>query len=285
MTRIHSTAIIDPAAKIDPTVQIGPGCIIQGPVQIGAGTRLICRVTLDGAVHIGQRNVLYPQVCIGFAPQHREFDPKTEGSGVTLGNENILREGVTIHRASGPTPTTIGDRNYLMVNSHLGHDVQMGNEGTLANGALVGGHCTLGDRVLIGGNAGVHQFCRMGRLSIISGAAGIVKDLPPFCCVYALRCLGSLNLVGLRRARLHPHIDALNHAFDLLYRNQHSNAIAIKLIEQQLGHDPLCMELAEFVRTTKRGITSHVASNGTEEPQIHSESKITNELSKAISHP
>lgn len=248
MATIHPSAVVDCRAEIDDGAEIGPHCVIDGLVRIGRGTRLVAQVYLRGPIVIGSGNLLYPSVCIGFAPQDLKFDATTDGPGVVVGNENLLREGVTVHRATGQVPTTIGDRNFLMANSHLGHDVAMHNDCMLANGALVGGHVQLGDRVILGGNAVVHQFCRMGRLSILAGVTGVIKDVPPFCTVYVSKCVRSLNYIGLRRAGYRQHITPLKQAFELLYRSRLPNPAAADRIEAELSDDPLCVEFARFVR-------------------------------------
>jgi len=112
---------------------------VEGPVTLGAGCELLHRVTVSGPVSAGRGNVFYPNVCVGYAPQDRKFDPGETGPGVVIGDENVLREGVTVHRATRPEATTIGDRNYLMANSHVAHDVRLGDDCMLANGALLGG--------------------------------------------------------------------------------------------------------------------------------------------------
>lgn len=261
MGSIHPTAIIDPQADIDTDVVIGPHCIIEGKVSVGSGTHLIGHVYLRGPTTIGTGNQFYPFVCVGFEPQDLSFEPSEHEAGVDIGHDNVLRESVTVHRATGSHPTQIGDRNFLMANSHLGHDVVLHNDCTLANGALLGGHVELADSVFLGGNAAVHQFCRVGRLSIVAGIHGVSKDLPPFCVVHDSRRVGSLNRVGLRRAGYREHIKPLQRAFDLLYRYKLSNLTAVEQIEQELGHDPLCLEFTRFVRQTKRGLTPYASSN------------------------
>ncbi len=266
MPDIHPSSVIDPRAVLADDVIIGPGCVIDGPAEVGPGTRLIGRVYLSGRVVIGANNVIYPNACLGFAPQHRKIDHELETAGVRIGDGNVLREGVTIHRATSQTePTRVGDGNYLMCNAHMGHDAVIGNENTLANGVLLAGHVTLDNHVTMGGNAAIHQFCRIGRMTILSGLIGIAQDIPPFCASHAFRSVGSLNLVGLRRAGLREHIKPLEKAFDILFRQGHSNSVAAERIEEQVGDDPLCREFAEFIRGTKRGITpyyEHVDSAG-----------------------
>jgi len=263
MPQIHPTAIVDRAAELADNVVVGPFCVINGRVKIDPGTRLLHAVTLHGPMHIGQKNLFYPNVCIGYAPQDHKFDATTDGPGVAIGHHNIFREGVSIHRSSGAgeaRPTTVGDHNYLMANAHLGHDVTLGNHCTLVNGTLIAGHVEIGDHATFGGGCAIHQFCRIGRYAMISGVVAIMQDVPPFCTAYRMRTVGSLNIVGLRRAGLRKHIKPLQEAFDILYRRGLSNPHAIETIENELGDDPLCMEFADFVRHTKRGICDYQSS-------------------------
>ena len=180
-----------------------------------------------------------------------------DGAGTRIGDRNTFRESVTVHRATGAAPTTIGSGNFLMVNTHLGHDGVISNDCVLANGALLGGHVILEDAVTLGGNAGVHQFCRLGRLSILAGARAISQDLPPFCTCYQVGGVASLNIVGLRRAGLRDHIRPLTEAFRILYRRRLPAPKAIEMIEGKLGDDPLCMELVRFCRDSKRGLEEY----------------------------
>ncbi len=258
---IHPTAVVDPQAQLAQDVQIGPGCIIEGPVTIGPGTRLLGQVWLKGPLTLGARNVLYPHAALGLEPQDRKFDPAHAGSGTQIGDDNIIREGMTIHRATGPHPTTVGNGCYLMVNSHIAHDCVVGNGVTLVNGALIAGHVEVGDGVILSGNTVVHQFCRVGRLAMMAGTMGITKDLPPFCVVYHTRRVSLLNLVGLRRAGQRAHIDGMRRAFDIFYREGLPNSAALDRMDKELGDNPLCAEFVRFIRASKRGITPYADSD------------------------
>ncbi len=256
LANIHSSSVIDDQVQLADGVTVGPFCVIQGPVTIGEGTRLISHVTLKGPITIGKDNTFYPGVSIGFSPQSRRVSPDEIKAGVAIGDANIFREGVTIHRASCETPTTVGNENYLMVNAHLGHDVVLEDRCTLANAVLMSGHVHMASDVNIGGNTALHQFCCIGRLAMVSGTQGLVHDVPPFCTVHRPAHGGvSLNLIGLRRAGLNEHIEALKKAFRILYRQKHTNKVAIARIEEELSDDPLVMELADFVKNVStRGI-------------------------------
>lgn len=254
MAHIHPTSIVDEQAKLASDVEVGPFCVIQGDVTLGAGCKLVSHVHLKGPMVIGENNLFYPQVCMGFSPQSRRADPATIKSGVKIGDDNIFREGVTIHRASTDIPTTVGNDNYLMAFSHLGHDVVLGNHCTIANAALIAGHVTIADKVNIGGTGAVHQFCRVGRMSMISGTMGITRDLPPFVMVHQPIGSLSLNLIGLRRNGYTDHIPAIKKAFKILFRERHTNPVAVQLIRDTCDNDPLALEIADFVEQSQRGI-------------------------------
>lgn len=256
MAQIHPSSFVDPQASLAPDVTVGPWCIIEGAVTVGSGTRIMERVTLKGPLTLGSNNVIYPNCCIGLEPQDRKFNPETPGAGVLIGDNNILREAVTIHRATGTQPTTLGHDNMLMANSHLAHDCIVGSNCTFANSTLLAGHTIVEDQVLMSGHTGSHQFCRIGRMAIVSGNQAVFEDLPPFCALVTLRSVDGLNLVGLRRAGYRNHIDNIKRAFDIFFRQQHTRPVALEIIDREYGHDPLCREFADFIRQpSKRGIT------------------------------
>lgn len=254
--QVHSTAYVDPEAQLGEGVVVGPGCVIEGPVAVGAGTRLMGYVQLRAPLTLGVNNAVYPFACLGFNPQDRHYGPDDTGDGLAIGDENVIRESVTMNGGT-EGPTTIASRNYFMACSHVGHDCHVGNDVAFANGAMLAGHVRVGDGVNLGGNAGIQQFCRIGRLAMIAGNEGISRDLPPFCMVQHTRRVAGLNLVGLRRAGLRQHIDPLKRAFSLLYKRGLATPTALDRIEHEFGSDPCCRELARFVRESERGITAH----------------------------
>ena len=176
MARIHPTAVVLGEVTLAPDVEVGPFCVIEGcpgPVSIGSGTRLMHRASVQGPCSIGERNTVYPGVTLGFPPQDLGFNPAEPGPGLVIGDDNVFREGVTIHRGKTQTATRIGNRNYFMVNSHAGHDCIIGDHNIFANGTLLAGHVEVADRVITGGNATVHQFCRVGRGAFVGGLTNI----------------------------------------------------------------------------------------------------------------
>lgn len=261
MPQIHPTSFIDSAAQLHDSVNIGRWCVIEGLVTIGPNTTISDRVSIKGPATIGSNNRIYQNVSIGYESQDQKFDPDHRGPGTLIGDHNIIREGFTAHRATQDKPTTIGNHNYLMANSHVGHDSIIGNNVTLVNGSLVAGHVEIHDHAIISGNSGIHQFCRMGRYAMTTGCVPVVQDVPPFCVVHYPKRIGGLNVVGMRRAGLRDHIRSLKQAFDILFRQGHLVPNALQLIEEELSHDPICIEFVQFIKSTDRGITSYAAQD------------------------
>lgn len=262
MPQIHPSSIVDPQARLADDVVVGPQCVIEGEVEIAAGTRIVGQSFLRGPLRIGQNNTIYPSCHIGFEPQHRGFAGKT--TGVSIGDNNILREGVTVHAALNDQvkPTSIGNGNLLMTNTHVAHDVIIHNDCTLTSGALIGGHSTIFNNVILGGNAAVHQFCRVGRLCMIGGLSGISKDQPPFTTVSGLNNVISLNFVGLRRSGLERDgINELKKAYDLFYHSNHTVPVAIAKMQELAdkggpGQSHI-NEVLDFMRQSERGLSAH----------------------------
>jgi len=274
MPRIHPTALILGDVTLAPDVEVGPFCIIEGcpgAVTIGAGTRLLHRASIQGPCVIGEKNILYPGCTLGFPPQDLGFNPAEAGPGMIVGNENVFREGVTIHRGKTQQPTRVGHHNYFMVNSHMGHDGVIGDRCILANGALLAGHVEIGDRVIFGGNATVHQFCRVGRGSFLGGGMGLSLDLPPFFMLTATNIAASLNLIGMRRSGMpSEHIDAVRWVFKILQRSRLQTSAAVALLQQRAG-EPIIDEYIAFVKSSKRNIAPAVgkATRGTAPSTSH----------------
>jgi UDP-N-acetylglucosamine acyltransferase len=255
MPDIHPTAIVDREVELADDVEVGPHCVLRGRIQVGAGTRLLGNVYLTGPLSLGRNNVLYPFTALGFAPQDFKWDPKEPGAGLAIGEGNVFRESVTVHRAtSHETPTRIGDRNYFMVNSHAGHDCQVGSRCVFANAVLLGGSVRVGDDVIVGGNAAIHQHCRIGRGALLSGATGLNKDLPPFFMLTGSNVAGSINVVGMRRQGLpSPWIDDVKWSYKTIYRKGLSFKQAVDQLHTRSDR-PIVAELLAFLGSSERGI-------------------------------
>lgn len=256
--RIHATAIIDPRAEIGDDVQVGPHVIIDGPARVGTGCILGPGVHLMGTVILGAHNEIFSHAVIGERPQHLGY--KGEPTRVEIGDHNIIREHVTIHRATTANwVTRVGNYNLLMASSHVAHDCVVGDRCLFANSALIGGHCIVEDNVYLGGNCGVHQFVRVGRLALLSGASGTTKDIPPFMISQYINCVAGVNIVGMRRAGIPAAgINGVRRAFQILYRQHLTIPQALERIEAELPGIPEVAELVTFIRNSTRGITLNI---------------------------
>ncbi len=261
LPHVHPTAIISSDADLPADVRVEPFAVIDGPVTLGPGCVIRSHARLIGPLTIGARNDIGNGAVLGGAPQHLGY--KGEQTNLEIGNDNTFREHFTVSRGMplgvgpGSGTTRIGDRNLFMAGSHVGHDCVVGNDCILANGALLAGHVTLGDRVLISGNSAVHQFCRVGRLGLLSGLSGTGKDIPPFWVLQGHNQVRGINLVGMRRAGI-PSADilAIRKAFRILYLTRPAVPLTVALvrIETELGQHEAIRELLEFIRASKRGI-------------------------------
>lgn len=255
MPVIHPTAVVEGEVHLGEDVEVGPHCVITGPVTMGAGTRLIAAVHLHGPTTVGEGNLLYPNVCLGFAPQSISYDAAHPGRGLVIGDHNTLREGVTMHRAmTDAGPTRVGSHNYFMACAHVGHDCRVGDHGVFANGANLAGHVHVADRVTLGGGANVHQWVHLGRGSMISGSAGATMDVIPFGLVTAISLCANVNIVGMRRSGMsRADIDLVRRVHRTICRRGLTKASAIDALRAEPAH-PLLAEFIEFLETSKRGV-------------------------------
>ena len=257
--RIHPTAVIDPRAEIGEEVEVGPHVVVEGVVRVGNRCLLRPGVHLIGPLTLGRNNAVYSHAVLGERPQHLKYN--NEPTCVEIGDHNVIRENVTIHRATTQAwVTRLGSHNFLMAGAHVAHDCVVGSNCILANGALLAGHCTLEDNVYISGNAAVHQYVRVGRLALLSGVSATTMDIPPFVMMNRLNNVVGVNVVGMRRAGVSTeHIDAVRRAFHVLYREEMTLPAALDKIEHELGSVSEVAEMTAFIRASKRGInlTSH----------------------------
>ena len=254
---IHPTAIIDPQARMAGTADIGPYSVVGAEVEIGAGTRLMAHVYLEGPTWIGEDNIFYPYSTVGVASQDLKYTG--ERSETRIGNRNKIREFVTIHRGTegGGLVTRIGDDNLLMAYVHIAHDAQIGDHAALANGATIGGHVLVGDWAVVGAFSGVHQFCRIGRHAMIGGYSVVTQDIAPFSTTVSPRDtkVFGANKTGLeRRGFSSATIDNLQKAFRLLSSSKLNTSQAIERIRGEIPTTPEVDELIEFIEASERGV-------------------------------
>jgi UDP-N-acetylglucosamine acyltransferase len=255
---IHPTAIIDPTAEIGEGVDVGPYAVIEKQVRIGAGTNIRAHVVISEGTQIGTKCHIYQFSSIGEAPQ--AFAYKGEKTVLVIGDNNIIREYVTLHRGTvaGNGKTVIGNNNYFMAYSHVAHDCTIGNQVILANGATLAGHITIEDHATIGGLAAIHQFCRVGAYAFISGLTGITLDIPPYMLAAGSRAkLYGLNTVGLKRHRFSEEaLRALKKAYRVIFRS----GLTLEKALTSLEEDPISQlteirHLLHFIQHSKRGIS------------------------------
>ena len=250
---IHKTSIIDKNAKISQTAKIGPYTIIGANVEIGDEVEIHSHVNIVGNTKVGKGTKIFPFASVGTQPQDLKY--KGEKNSLIIGKNNIIREYVTINPGTkaGGTITKIGDNCLFMISSHVAHDCQIGNNVVIANNVPLGGHVTIEDSVIIGGNSAVQQFTRIGRLAMVGGMTGVLKDVIPFGLSFGNRnYLKGINLIGLRRNKYENKIIMeLNEAYKKIFssKNLHEN---LSKINGEFKDNKLVQEVTEFISKDKK---------------------------------
>ena len=252
--RIHPSAVIAPEVQLGENVEVGALAVIDGPVTIGDDCIIRPGAYLFGPITLGAGNWVYSGAILGERPQHLHY--RNEPTTLEIGDRNIFREHVTIHRGTTYSmKTIIGNDNFFMASSHVAHDCIVGNRCILANGALVAGHCILQDGVILSGNTAVHQFVRIGRLGMIGGNSATGKDIPPFVIQQGLDNVSGVNIVGMKRAGMsREQISAVRRAFRMLFREGLVLPAAMAKMERDLGDVDVIQEMLTFLRGCSKGI-------------------------------
>lgn len=253
---IHPTSIVHKNAKLSKDVSIGPYSVIGENVSIDAGTVIGPFCNIDGWTTIGKNCRIFTGAVIGTIPQDLKY--KGEKSYIVIGDNNIIREYTTLNlgTAGGGGKTVIGNNNLIMSYAHIAHDCIIGNGTIIANAGTLAGHVTIEDNAIVGGLVAVHQFVRIGTLSIIGGCSKVVQDIPPYsiCDGHPARLYG-LNIEGLKRAKILQNIrSTLKQAFRILLKNGLTIPHAIEIIEKEIPPCPELSYLIKFIRDSKRGI-------------------------------
>jgi UDP-N-acetylglucosamine acyltransferase len=255
LTSIHPTAAVEPGAELDDGVVVGPYCRIAPGARIGAGTRLDPYVIIGAGTSIGSACHVYSFSVLGSPPQDVKFEGKR--SYVVVGDRNVLREYVTINRATNEEGrTVVGNDNFLMAYVHVAHNCVVGDNVVLANAVNMAGHVVVEDYAFVGGVTPIHQFVRIGRHSIIGGGCRVPKDVPPFVKAAGnpLRCFG-LNSLGLRRRGFGSETELiLKKAYRILFRSGLNTRQALEMIEAELEPTREIRQLVQFIRESSRGI-------------------------------
>ena len=250
---IHKSSVIDSKAKIEKNVKIGPFCYIGPKVHLKEGVELISNVHIEGNTKIGVGTKVYPFASIGTAPQDLKY--KGENNSLDIGEGNIIREYVTINPGTvgGGSKTVVGNNCLFMISSHIAHDCRIGNNVVIANNVPLGGHVTIEDNVVIGGNSAVQQFTRIGRLAMIGGMTGVLKDVIPFGLSFGNRnYLKGINLIGLRRKKYdNKKIMELDQAYKKIFssNNLHEN---LSRINGEFKENELVQEVTKFIEKDKK---------------------------------
>ncbi|MBF0570416.1 MAG: acyl-ACP--UDP-N-acetylglucosamine O-acyltransferase [Candidatus Omnitrophica bacterium] len=256
--KIHKTAIVGEQVKLGKNVSIGPYSVIDGQVTLGDDVIIGAHCVVDGHTTIGNGCQLYTGAVIGSPPQDRKHQ-KADKVFLKIGFNNVFREYVTVNPGTieGGSETCIGDNNLFMACCHVAHDCHIGHDCVLANYVGLSGHVTIEDRAVIGGLSGVHQYARVGYLSMIGGCSKVNQDVPPFSLVDGNPAtLRGLNIVGLKRADIPSPVQrSLHHAFKILFNSGLNRSNAVLQVQEQLNVLPEVYRVIEFIQTSKRGIS------------------------------
>jgi len=250
---IHSTAIIDPKANISTNVSIGAYSVIGANVIIESDVKIHAQVNINGNTSIGEGTIIYPFASIGNDPQDLKFNG--EETSLIIGKNNKIREYVTINPGTvgGGGQTKIGDNCLFMVSSHVAHDCFVGNNVIIANNVPLGGHAHIEDNVVIGGNSAVQQFTRVGKMAMIGGMCGVVKDVIPYGMAFGNRCaLQGLNLIGLRRKDIpNREILSLTEAYKEIFKTKNLS-VNLENLDKKFKDNPLVSDVIDFISKDKK---------------------------------
>jgi len=263
MTAIHPTAVVHPQATLGAGVEVGPYAVIEAGAVLGDGCRVRAHAVITGWVRMGRGNEVGHGAILGGDPQDNAFDPATQ-SHVTIGDDNRVRELVTIHRGTAAgSETRVGNGCFLMAGVHLGHNVQLADRVIIANNALLGGHVHVGEAVFIGGGSVFHQFVHIGRNAIVQGLSAMSKNIPPFLLACERNRVAGLNTVGLRRSGFTPELRReIKEAFLLLYKSGRNTTQALAAARERSWSPPVEAFFAFVAGSGKRGICSLAGAAG-----------------------
>ncbi|WP_029898769.1 acyl-ACP--UDP-N-acetylglucosamine O-acyltransferase [Desulfohalovibrio reitneri] len=260
---IDERAVVHPGAELGTDVVVGPYCVIEDGVSIGDSTRLEPFVQIKSHTSLGSGNHVHSHAVLGGEPQHLGF--KGEPTTVDIGDNNVIREFVTVHRgtARGLGYSRVGSGCMLMAYVHVAHDCELGDHVIMANASSLAGHVEIGDHAVISGMSGVHQFVRIGEHAFLGAMGGFGMDVPPFVMATGVRAsLHGVNVIGLKRnGYTRDAISALKKAYQLIFRSDRTREEALDEVQADLGEHPEVMRLVDFIRSSKRGVTP-AAANG-----------------------
>ncbi len=261
MAKIHPTSVVMEGAQLDDSVEVGPLCYVGPHVKIGAGTKLLSQCHIDGYTTLGKNNTVFPFAVLGQRPQDLSYDPNCV-SYLNVGNGNIFREGCAIHVGTEPeSATTIGNNGLFMDHAHIAHNCTIGNNVILVHGAGVAGHSEIQDHVILSGLVAIHQFCRVGRFTIVSGVSAFSVDVPPFMVAEGRNgAVRMYNKIGLERAGFSAEaMHAIKNIFKIFYFQGLTQKVALEKIRAELPPLPEVLEFINFCESSKRGVIGAIA--------------------------
>ena len=253
---IHSSAVVDPGAELQPDVAVGPFSVIGPGVVLGSGTRVGSHVVIEGPTVIGERNRIHSFSVLGGAPQDKKY--RGEASTLEIGNDNVIREYCTFNRGTdgGGRATRVGDGNWIMAYVHIAHDCRVGDDNVMANAATLAGHVEVEDCVTLGAFTVVHQFCRIGRHAFSAMGTVILKDVPPFVTVAGNSASPrGLNTEGLRRRGFPAQtMQSLKSAYKVVYKRRLTLEAAVEQLAGPAKESAEVSRFRDFVSSSGRGI-------------------------------
>jgi UDP-N-acetylglucosamine acyltransferase len=252
---VHPTAVVSPGASLGEGVTVGPYAVIGDGVVLGARTTVGAHASIQGPASFGEANRIFDHAALGFDPQDLKY--RGEQTRLVVGSRNVFREFTTVHRgtASSQGETVIGDDNYFMNYTHVGHDNRIGSRVTMANSAVLAGHVEVGNYAIIGAFNAIHQFCRVGAYAFLGAYTGCRQDVLPFCRTDGLDAKTyGLNTIGLKRNGFSDErVEALQKAYRLLVKSKLNTSQALERIAAELSGQPDVEELVRFIQTSERG--------------------------------
>ncbi|MDN2564701.1 acyl-ACP--UDP-N-acetylglucosamine O-acyltransferase [Aquibium sp. A9E412] len=261
---VHPLAVVEPGAELGAGVSVGPFCTVSAGARLGPGTRLVSHVAILGDTTLGSRCTVYPTAVLGAPPQN--FKHEGGRSALVIGDDCTIREGVTVHAGTDTSRalTSIGDRCFLMANSHVAHDCALGNDVTMANYAGLGGHVEIGDHVIVSGYAAVHQFVRIGHHAFLAGLAMVVGDVIPYGMAAGDRAvLRGFNLVGLKRSGMtRSELTRMRQAYRALFARDRPLAEAIAAVRAEHGDFAPVRDMLDFIGDRQRRYLTVPAAAG-----------------------
>jgi UDP-N-acetylglucosamine acyltransferase len=254
---IHPTAIVHPGADLGRGVEVGPFCLVGEHVKLGEGTRLLANVVINGHTSVGKQCEIHPFTVIGATSQDKKY--RGEISHVRIGDRNVIREFVTIHRGTGlGSDTIIGNDNLLLAYVHIAHNCRIGNNVVMSNSSQLAGHVTVEDYAGIGGMVGVHQFVRIGKMSFIGGYSKLLKDVPPYFMIQGNPgSVRGLNIEGMKRRGVARNaVNELKEAYRQLYRSEDRRSSVLEQLRNSLATGEGKELIEFFMQPTDRGIVT-----------------------------